>query len=230
MFKKIIIAVISTAFIASAAFADVTSIGVRISAATLSASGTTESDSAGTNQNTGGAKTTQKEKDGDFELPSIFIEHSIEVNGQLSITAGIDFVPLTENVASLGGGNGVDAKVAAGNLMTMYIQPTFALNEMISVFGKVGYASGDLEITSITRQAQTAVQTNDDASTDTSANKTLAGPVVGLGIQLTKEIGFVRLEGTKTDFDTIKHTASNGKRSTADAELELITLSIGKSF
>ena len=39
-----------------------------------------------------------------------------------------------------------------------------------------------------------------------------------------------RLEATKTDFDQIKHTNSNSKVLTADAEMELITLSFGRSF
>ena len=89
-----------------------------------------------------------------------------------------------------------------------------------------------MEINDITRQA-TATQTGDDASTDKSADKTLEGPVYGLGVQLNKDLGvfsFVRLEATRTDFDQISHTNSNGKKLTADAEMDLITLTVGKSF
>jgi len=230
MFKKIIIAAISASFVASAAFADSTNVGVRISAANLAASGTETTDSAAVNY--GGAKITNKEKDASFELPSIFVERAIDLNTGLTMVLGLDFVPLTSDVATLGGGNGTDAKVKAGNLITAYIQPTFSVNETVSVYGKLGYASGDLEINNITRQA-TATQANDTASTDKSADKTLEGPVYGLGVQVSKDLGvfnFIRLEATKTDFDGIKHTNSNGKVLTADAEMDLITLTIGKSF
>ena len=230
MFKKLIIAAVSASLVASAAFADSTNIGVRISAANLAASGTETTDSGSVNN--GGAKITNKEKDASFELPSLFVEKAFDMNSGLSMVLGLDFVPMTEDVATLGGGTGTDAKVKAGNLITAYIQPTFAVNENISLYGKLGYAQGDLEINDITRQA-TATQTGDDASTDKSADKTLEGPVYGLGVQLNKDLGvfsFVRLEATRTDFDQISHTNSNGKKLTADAEMDLITLTVGKSF
>ena len=222
MFKKLIIAVISASFVASAAFAGSTNVGVRISSADLAASGTETTDQATT--------ITNNEKEASFDLPSVFIERQIDMTSALSIAVGLDFVPLSEDVATLGGGTGTDAKVKAGNLITAYIQPTFSLNETISVYGKIGYAQGDLEIDSISRQATTG---GDSASTDATADKTLEGPVYGLGIQVNRDIGplnFIRLEATRTDFDQIKHTNSNSKVLTADAEMDLVTLTIGKSF
>ena len=222
MFKKIIIAAISASFLASAAFADSTNFGVRFSTAELSASGSENTNLAGTDL-------TQNERDATFEIPSVFVEKQMEVTSGLNIALGLDFVPLTEDVATLSGGDGTDGKIKAGNLMTAYIQPSFSVSENISIFGKVGYASGDLEITDITRQATTA----GTAATDTSADKTLEGPVYGLGIQVNADIGafsFIRLEGTHTDFDQVTHTNSNGKVLKADAEMDLISLTIGKSF
>ena len=231
MFKKLIIAAISASFVVSAAFADSTNIGVRISAANLSASGTETTDSESANNDDGrGATISNAAKDANFELPSMFIERSIDMNSGMIMSVGLDYVPLTENVATLGGGTGTDAGVKAGNLVTAYIQPTFSLNETVSLYGKLGYAVGDLEINNITRQATTG---GDTASTDASASKTLQGPVYGLGVQVNRDLGvlnFVRLEATKTDFDQVTHTNSNGKILTADAEMELITLTIGKSF
>ena len=231
MFKKLIIAAISASFVVSAAFADSTNIGVRISTANMDASGTETQDSETANSDDGrGATITNASRDASFELPSMFVERSIDMNSGMIMTVGLDFVPLTENVATLGGGTGTDAAVKAGNLVTAYIQPTFSLNEMVSVYGKVGYAVGDLEVNNITRQATTG---GDAASTDASADKTLQGPVYGLGVQVNRDLGvlsFVRLEATKTDFDQVTHTNSNGKVLTADAEMELVTLTIGKSF
>ena len=223
MFKKIMIAAISASFLASAAFADSTNIGVRFSSADLSASGSENTNLAGTNL-------TQKEREASFEMPSIFVERQFETNSMLNIAVGLDFVPLTEDVATLGGGDGTDAKVKAGNLITAYIQPSISFGENISVFGKIGYAQGDLDINDMTRQASshgTAV------STDLTTSKSLRGPVLGLGVQFNKDMGpfsFVRLEATRTDFDEINHTNSNGKKLKADAEMELVSLTIGKNF
>ena len=222
MFKKIIIAAISASFLASAAFADSTNIGVRFSSADLSASGSENTNLAGTDL-------TQKERDASFEMPSIFVEKQFETNSMLNIAVGLDFVPLTEDVATLGGGDGTDAKVKVGNLITAYIQPSISFGGNISVFGKIGYAQGDLDINDITRPA-TAHGT---FSTDLKTSKSLKGPVLGLGVQINKDMGpfsFVRLEATRTDFDQITHTNSNGKVLKADAEMDLVTFTIGKSF
>ena len=219
--KKLIIAAISAYFVASAAFADSTNIGFRISSGNLAATGTETTNQAST--------VTQSERDADFEMGSVFVERQIETNDKFNITIGLDYVPMTASVASLTGGDGTDAKVSAGNLFTAYLQPTFIVNDNVSVFGKVGYASGDLEITDISRQATTA----GTASTDGPQDKTLEGTMYGIGAQINPAsgpIGFIRLEYTQTDFDKISHTNSNSKKLTADAELQLITLSIGKSF
>ena len=229
MIKKLTITLITTFFVMFSALADSTNVGFRISAATLAASGseTTDSGSIGS----GGAAVAQKERDGSFTLPSLFVERELEL-GMLNISLGLDYVPLTEEVAKLGGGDGTDATVSAGNLMTAYIQPSFALNDKVSIFGKVGYSSGDLEITNVSRQASTTT-TGDADGTDAAQDKNLEGAIFGLGIQVNNDIGlfnFVRLEATRTDFDQIQHTNSNGKILKADAEMDLITLTIGKSF
>jgi hypothetical protein len=100
----------------------------------------------------------------------------------------------------------------------------------MSVFAKVGYSQADLDITNISRQATTA----GSASTDGNTGKDLEGMMFGAGVQKAVQHmggdGFVRLEATVTDFDEITHTNSNGKVVKADAELTMISLSIGKTF
>ena len=221
MFKKLMIAAISASFLASASFAETNVIGFKISTGNLAASG-----SETTNQAT---TVTQKERDADFEMGSIFVERQYETTDKFNITIGLDYVPLTADVASLGGADGHDAKISAGNLFTAYLQPTFMVNDSVSLFGRIGYAHGDLEITEMSRQATTA----GTASTDANQDKTLEGVVYGIGAQMNRAFGpfnFIRLEATQTDFDSIKHTNSNSKTLTADAEMELISLSIGKTF
>ena len=222
MFKKLIITAISAALVASAAFADSTNVGFRVSTGNLAASGTE-------NTNLSGTDVTQAEKDANFEMASVFVERQFETSDKFNIVLGLDYVPLTADIASLGGSTGFNAKVSAGNLWTAYVQPTFIVSDSISVFGKVGFASGDLEITDISRQATTA----GTASTDVAQDKTLEGTVYGIGAQMNRATGpfdFIRLEATQTDFDKISHTNSNSKTLTANAEMQLISLSIGKSF
>ena len=91
---------------------------------------------------------------------------------------------------------------------------------------KAGYSMADLDIEEISRQATTA----GTASTDGAQSKTLEGPMLGIGVQSNTDMGFVRIEGTITDFDEISHTNSNGKVLKADAEMTLISISVGKSF
>jgi hypothetical protein len=224
MIKKLTIAAFSALLVASSAFADSTNFGFKISSGNLAASGTENTNLAGTD-------VTQAEKDANFEMPSFFVERQLETSGQFNITLGFDYVPLSADVATLGGATGFDAKIKAGNLMTAYIQPTMIVSDTISVFAKAGYSSGDLKITEISRQATT--NGSGTASTDAAQDKKLEGPMYGIGAQYNRATGpfdFIRLEATHTDFDKISHTNSNSKVLTADAEMDLISLSIGKSF
>ena len=224
--KKLTIAFISVIFLAVSAQAD--SVGVRISQANMDASGshTTNSTTSGS-LNSGGAAVNAA-GNADFMVASLFAEKDIELGG-MSMSIGLDVIPFTTEVEKLGGGDGFDATVEVGNLITAYIQPTFDLGEM-SVFAKVGYSQADLDITNISRQATTA----GSASTDGNTGKSLEGMMYGAGIQKAVQHmggdGFVRLEATTTDFDQITHTNSNGKVVKADAEMTMISLSIGKTF
>lgn len=223
--KKIITAIIASFFIGNFALAE-TSIGVKISAATMDASGshTTNSSSGGS-----GGDAVNASGEADFNMGSFFIEKDtgLDFNG-VGITIGLDVIPFTAEVDKLGGGDGFDATVDVEDVMTAYIQPTFSTGDGVSVFARLGYTQGDVKITNITRQATTA----GTASTDGDQSKNLEGIMYGVGI--TKEIDglvdFLRLEGTITEFDELSHTNSNGKVVKADSELMLISLSIGKTF
>ena len=224
--KKLTIAFISVIFLAFSAQAD--SVGVRISTANMDASGshTTNSTTAGSLDSGGAA--VNSSGNADFMVASLFAEKDIELGG-MSMSIGVDVIPFTTEIDKLGGGDGFDATVEVGNLITAYIQPTFDLGD-VSVFAKVGYSQADLDITNISRQATTA----GTASTDGNTGKDLEGMMFGAGIQKAVQHmggdGFVRLEATVTDFDEITHTNSNGKVVKADAEMTMISLSIGKTF
>ncbi len=226
--KKLTIAFISVIFLAVSAQAD--SVGVRISQSNLDAtgSGTTNSTTAGS-LNKGGAAVNSS-GNADFMVASLFAEKDVELGG-MTMSLGIDVIPFTTEVEKLGGGTGFDATIEVGNLITAYIQPTFDLGDM-SVFAKVGYSQADLDITNTSRQATGTGQGT--AGTDGNTGKSLEGMMFGAGVQKAVQHmggdGFVRLEATVTDFDEISHTNSNGKILKADAELTMISLSIGKTF
>ena len=219
--KKLISVIIASLFIGSVSFAE-TSIGIKLSAANMDASGshTTNSSSGGS-----GGAAVKASDNADFSVASFFIEKSTEVRG-INLSLGIDVIPFTAEVDKLGGGDGFDATVEVGNVMTAYIQPTFNAGGNVSLFLKAGVSSGDVDITDISRQATTA----GTASTDGNTAKSLDGYMYGVGAQMNTDGGFVRLEGTVTDFDEISHTNSNGKVLKADSELNLISISFGRTF
>ncbi len=218
--KKILMAVFLSTLVGFSALAEGTSIGIKFSNANMEASGshTTNSTTSGS-LGSGGAAVSASD-DADFNMASFFIERSIDA-GALSMSVGLDIIPMSAEVDKIDGGDGFDATVTVENVMTAYIQPTFG-----NVFVKAGYTFGDVDITDVSRQATTA----GTASTDGDQSKDLEGFMYGAGIQVDLDAGFVRLEGTVTDFDEISHTNSNGKVVKADSELTLISLSLGKSF
>ena len=218
--KKILISTILAGFFAFSASAD-TNIGISISAVNMDASGshTTNSSSGGS-----GGDAVNLAANADFEMASFFIEKEIDAGG-LSLAIGLDAVPMTAEVDKIGGNDGFDATVEVGNLLTAYLQPMFNAGSM-TLFLKAGVSSAELDITNTSRQATTA----GTASTDGDQNKTLDGIMYGAGVQTDMMGGFIRLEGTFTDFDELSHTNSNGKVLKADTELTRVSLSFGKSF
>ena len=220
--KRLITAIIASIFVSSFALAE-TSIGVKASIANMDASGshTTNSASGGS-----GGDAVSASGNADFELASFFIERGgLDING-IDFSIGLDVIPFSAEVDKLGGGDGTDATVKVEDVFTLYIQPTFNAANDTSVFLKAGYTQGDVEISDITRQATTA----GTASTDGTTSKTLEGFMVGLGVQKNVDMGFLRLEATVTDFDEISHTNSNSKVVKADADMSMISLSVGKTF
>ena len=177
--KKILISTILAGFCIFSASADNTNMGISISAANMDASGshTTNSSSGGS-----GGSAVKAAGNADFEIASIFIEKEVEVSG-FNLAIGVDLIPITAEVDKLGGGDGFDATVEVGNLMTAYIQPMFN-NGGMTFFLKAGVSSADVDITNISRQATTA----GTASTDGNQSKSLDGVMYGAGIQADTEI------------------------------------------
>jgi hypothetical protein len=225
--KKTLIIPILLTFLGGTAFADSTNIGVKINAANFAATGsnTTNSSSGGS-----GGTAVSYDKDADVLFPSIFVERQF-TQTSFDFALGIDYVPLTHEIDTLGGGTGFDATIEIGNLITAYVQPMYKVSGDVTVFGKLGYSQADLDVNEISRQSTSG--SGGTASTDTAQKKSLEGPMIGLGVQIDRSFGefsFIRIEATSTDFDEITHTNSNSKVLKADADMNVVSLSIGKSF
>jgi len=222
MMRIISLTIFSILFSSAVANADSTNIGLKVSYGNMEASGSHTTNSGSIAY---GGTAVSASGDADFPFGSIFIERQISA-GSMDVALGLDINPTTQEVDKLGGGDGFDATVDMGNLYTAYIQPMLASNGNVTFFAKLGYSQADLDIKDITRQATTA----GTASTDGNTSKSLEGPMYGIGVNVSLESSFVRLEATRTDFDEISHTNSNGKVLKADAELDAISISFGKSF
>ena len=228
--KKITLAISGLVLLAGSAFADSTNIGAKLSVGNFDASGTHTTNSGSI---TSGGPAVSSSGDATFPFASVFLEREKEFSN-MSIALGLDYIPLTAEIDKIGGGgaaNGAGATVEAGNQITLYVQPSKELSNGLKVFGKLGYSKMQLEIRDINRQADSTA--SPAISTDASQSKDLDGVMVGLGLEKSVSVGpfdFIRLEATYTDYDSVKHTNSNGKILTADADLTAINLSIGKKF
>ena len=219
--KKLTLALILLSFMGFNANADM-NVGVKMTAAELTADGSETQNS--------GAVVVQKERDASFELASIFAEAMVSL-GNMDMALGVELVPLTAEVAVIGGGTGFDATVEVGNLRSAYIQPMMTTDGGVSLYVKAGYAQADLDISNVSRQA-TSSATTDSASTDTNLDQELEGPMYGLGMQISTDniIDAIRIEATRHDFDEISFTNSNNKKLKADATMDAVSIALVKSF
>lgn len=219
--KKLTLALVLLSFMGFNANADM-NVGVKVTAAELTADGSETQNS--------GATVVQKERDASFELASIFAEAMVSLGG-MDMALGVEMVPLTAEVAVIGGGTGFDATVEVGNLRSAYIQPMMTTDGGVSLYVKAGYAQADLDISNVSRQA-TASATTDSASTDTNLDQELEGPMYGLGMQISTDsiIDAIRIEATRHDFDEISFTNSNNKKLKADATMDAVSIALVKSF
>ena len=174
-----------------------------------------------------------KSGDADFPFASIFAEYSTTLDKSWKLAIGLDYIPLeTEiesmtrssaslNAAGAAGSGNTTAKMELKNHATLYIQPSYMIDQTLSVFGKVGYSQADLNINAT------------NAATGSTLNKkdTLEGYLVGVGIQNNiSKTAFVRLEANYTDYDTVNYTNSTGTKFTGDGKLMAAKVSIGTSF
>ena len=182
---------------------------------------------------TNGTAKAAKSGDADFPFASIFAEYNTTLDKSWKLAIGLDYIPLSteieamtrtstsQNAGTTTGSGNTTAKMELKNHATLYIQPSYMIDQTLSVFGKVGYSHADLDITA------------SNAATGSSLNKkdTLEGYLVGVGIQNNiSKTAFVRLEANYTDYDTVNYTNSTGTKFTGDGKLMAAKVSIGTSF
>ena len=174
-----------------------------------------------------------KSGDADFPFASIFAEYSTTLDKSWKLAIGLDYIPLeteiesmtrsstSQNAGTTTGSGNTTAKMELKNHATLYIQPSYMIDQTLSVFGKVGYSHADLDINAT------------NAATGSSLKKkdTLQGYLVGVGIQnnISKN-AFVRLEANYTAYDDVTYTNTTGTKFTGDGTLMAAKVSIGTSF
>jgi opacity protein-like surface antigen len=215
------------ASVAMPAFADNYNVGVSGAWAYLDADGQeTKQNNAGT------AFSKSATEQANFGFASIFAEYSKTYSPTTELVFGLDYVPfkgeidarsksdsdlLVGNTTSTAGTNSI--KVELKNHATLYVQPTYKINNDSSWFFKLGYAQADVQASG--------------ASVSSTINKkdTMSGPVVGLGVQqnISKDF-FVRLEANYTDYDTVSYTNTGGATVSADPTMYSAKISLAKRF
>jgi hypothetical protein len=128
-----------------------------------------------------------------------------------AVAVGATYVPMK---AKFGTGTGNDATSGTsitGELKdhyTIYIQPTYVVNKDAALFAKFAYAHADIS-----------------TKNTTSASSDVQGWGYGVGLKtfLTPST-FVQVEGTYTDYESIKGTKSNGGGGTTSVTADLKTV------
>lgn len=128
-----------------------------------------------------------------------------------AFAVGATYIPMK---AKFGTGSGNDTTSGTSitgelnNHYTIYIQPTYVVNKDAALFAKFAYAHADIKTTNTTT-----------ASSDVEG----WGYGVGLKTFLTPST-FVQVEGTYTDYDSIKGTKNNGAAGTTSVNADLKTV------
>ena len=217
--KKVTIAILLSMFVSSYSLAADTNVGIRLSYGSFDAKGSTT-----------GVDNLKVSHSDNASTPygSIFIESQMNFTA-LSVGIGLDYMPFSAEIDAKSG-TATKATVDIKDQWTAYIQPTKKLDGGASVYAKLGYAYSKLDISGIAA-VQATTGSSALKSTTTSINKTLEGPMFGIGFQKDFSNGyFMRGEVTYTNFDDVSATMSNGRKVTADSDLTSGHISIGRKF
>jgi opacity protein-like surface antigen len=222
------VAVVLFTTTASVALADNYNIGLSAAYGKLEASGTQTNDAV-SKSGSGNAK---------FPFASIFAEYNMSSGKDWDVAFGLDFIPYKAEIEDRSAVDADNLSTTASatasttnqnksvtlkmkNHATIYVQPTYKLGQGLAVFGKLGYAHADLNVSGTNNATITSINQDDD----------LAGPVIGIGFQsdIDKDT-FVRFEANYTDYKAVSYTNNTGTVTTANPELWAAKISIAKRF
>lgn len=158
----------------------------------------------------------------DSEYGAIFAEANL---ADTPVSLGIELVPMEGVIDTKNDANSADTEVTVSNLITAYVLAEKE-TDFGSIYGKLGYATVDLEAKSGYGLALS------------NASKEADGPMVGIGAQFevpTPIINTVRLEATHTMFGEVKLSTTDGDGGgtadrTGEADLTTFSISLARSF
>ena len=219
--KKLVLSILFLLSFVTASYAQV-SVGLTVSMADVQSGLKDDIDNNGSTD-------TTKNISNDVTFGSIFFEKAINDN----MSVGIDFIPFEAEFdsrsttqsslkakadgAATSGTNKGTADVSKH--LTFYLQPQKEIRDGLKVFGTLGLVRADVESSVVSV-----------SSTNKTVDQSLDGTKLGLGLKKETGFGFIKLEYSETDYDTIEATTSNNTKVTADIDTEILALSVAKNF
>ena len=196
------------------------SIGATYSNIDYSTTGSESTASAGGLGNTIATTT----KTGSADIGSFFAEYTFSQGSTIGIESisGDAEIGKASRTSSTPSGT-VTVKAVASDPITLYVEPTWMMNDKFGVYLKGG----------ITEVTVTPTITDAGNVTDsTYTSKDLYGLMTGVGAKFYVGNFFVKAEYVETDFGTYSHTSTTGEKNTvtADVDTEETRFSIGYNF
>ena len=213
--KKIIGYIAASMFIAASAYSEV-KIGASLAYTMFTSDGSEKTKSSG-EKNSGSV-------DENVIVPALFIE-KVASNG---FALGIDYTPADQELGS-GTGDDDDTESSGANKASAELTGHMTIYGLLPMGSSGAYLKGGL--------ARASIDTTESLATGTTyGNADVDGLIVGLGFERdTDNGGFMRFEGTYTDYDSVRFNGeldADSVRNVVDADVDALALriSVGKAF
>ena len=173
---------------------------------------------------------TTTTKTGSADIGSIFAEYTFSQGSTIgieSISGDAEIGKATSSartsVVSSHTAATTTVKAVASDPITLYVEPTWMMNDKFGV-----YLKGGITEVTITPTINDASNVTDS----TYSSKDLYGKMTGFGAKAYLGKFFVKAEYVETDFARYAHTSTTGEKNTvtADIDTEETRISIGYNF
>ena len=163
-------------------------------------------------------------KTGSADIGSIFAEYTFSQGSTIGVESisGEAEIGTASRTSSTPSGT-VTVKAVASDPITLYVEPTWMMNDKFGVYLKGGVT--EVTVTPTITDAA-------DVTDSTYTSKDLYGFMTGVGAKYYVGNFFVKAEYVETDFSKYAHTSTTGERNTvtADVDTEETRISIGYNF